>query len=447
MEAQWTLVVEGLGRIERAEVRIHPFMLFVGENNSGKSYLASLLWGLVSLGGELFPREKVPSSDAYSRCFQWLQDKFEHHTESTPYRLQESDYALFVDLLNDVLAERKDHLVSLIFNVTGMKIARLELKELRRHKPLHLGFRLAKPGMPAVESDEDFLSFAILKEYTESQDLNYFIIQRLTRRIFLGELDAANPIYLPASRTGFVLLHKSVVSQLIGGLHESKRGEELPHLTSPTINFLRLLALLRPGNGSFSDEAALLEQGSLQGRVALKTEVGVNELNYHPSGATSPLSMALSSSLVTELAPIILVLRHAMTLGLLVLEEPEAHLHPKIQRLLAQTLVRLVRKGLPVWVTTHSENFCQQINNFIKLSQHPNRAEVAKQLGYGEQDYLEPSEAVGFQFVTQGATSTVTKLEKSASGFTMPTFNEELMALSRETLFLQREAAKPNEHD
>ena len=30
MPPQWTLTVEGLGRIQRAEVRTHPLMLFVG---------------------------------------------------------------------------------------------------------------------------------------------------------------------------------------------------------------------------------------------------------------------------------------------------------------------------------------------------------------------------------------------------------------------------------
>lgn len=52
----------------------------------------------------------------------------------------------------------------------------------------------------------------------------------------------------------------------------------------------------------------------------------------------------LPSALVTELTPIILALRHVEYVPFLVLEDPEAHVHPRIQRLLAQTIVRLVRK-------------------------------------------------------------------------------------------------------
>lgn len=45
MNERWTLNVEDFGKIEKASVRIAPLICFVGDNNSGKSYLLSLLWG------------------------------------------------------------------------------------------------------------------------------------------------------------------------------------------------------------------------------------------------------------------------------------------------------------------------------------------------------------------------------------------------------------------
>jgi predicted ATPase len=71
------------------------------------------------------------------------------------------------------------------------------------------------------------------------------------------------------------------------------------------------------------------------------------------------------------------VLRHLERFPVLVLEEPEAHLHPELQRVVAQVVVRLIRKGVCVWITTHSEIFCQQINNFIKLGSLPEEKEHA----------------------------------------------------------------------
>ncbi len=120
----------------------------------------------------------------------------------------------------------------------------------------------------------------------------------------------------------------------------------------------------------YADEATFLER-YISGRVELVAGLGVNEYRYHPEGASVPLPMQLSSALITELAPLVLVLRHLEHFPAIVLEEPEAHLHPEIQRRVAQVVVRLIRKGVCVWITTHSENFCQQINNFLKLGALP----------------------------------------------------------------------------
>jgi AAA15 family ATPase/GTPase len=153
--------------------------------------------------------------------------------------------------------------------------------------------------------------------------------------------------------------------------------------------------------------------------------------------------MSLSSSLVTEVTPIILALRHVRHIPVLILEEPEAHLHPKLQRKLAQVVVRLIRKGLYVWITTHSENFCQQINNFMKLGalDPSRRAEAQQKLGYGEQDYLEFDDVGGYEFKLDetGERSIVTPLKKKERGLVMPTFNKELLALGKEIDFLNEQ--------
>ena len=48
MNMAYKLIVENYGKIERAEIEVTPLTLFVGDNNSGKSYLLSLIWALLS---------------------------------------------------------------------------------------------------------------------------------------------------------------------------------------------------------------------------------------------------------------------------------------------------------------------------------------------------------------------------------------------------------------
>lgn len=44
------IYIENFGKIRSAEIELAPMLLFVGDNNSGKSYLTSLIWGLQNYG-------------------------------------------------------------------------------------------------------------------------------------------------------------------------------------------------------------------------------------------------------------------------------------------------------------------------------------------------------------------------------------------------------------
>ena len=48
LNMSYKLIVEDYGKIEKAELEIKPLTLFVGDNNSGKSYLLSLIWAIMS---------------------------------------------------------------------------------------------------------------------------------------------------------------------------------------------------------------------------------------------------------------------------------------------------------------------------------------------------------------------------------------------------------------
>ncbi len=94
---------------------------------------------------------------------------------------------------------------------------------------------------------------------------------------------------------------------------------------------------------------------------------GYPEFLYRPWEAKRALQMSHSSSMVSELAPLVLFLRGIVQPGdLLIIEEPEAHLHPAAQTKIAHTLARLVRTGVRVVITTHSEWLLQEISNLIR---------------------------------------------------------------------------------
>ena len=94
--------------------------------------------------------------------------------------------------------------------------------------------------------------------------------------------------------------------------------------------------------------------------------------SYRPRGWKDDLPLMQTSSMVSELAPVVLYLRHIVQPGdVLIIEEPESHLHPAMQAEFARELARLVRAGVRIILTTHSEWFVEQISNLVRLSELP----------------------------------------------------------------------------
>jgi len=105
--------------------------------------------------------------------------------------------------------------------------------------------------------------------------------------------------------------------------------------------------------------------------------------------------------MVSELAPIVLFLRHfVQRRDFLVIEEPEAHLHPAMQARLALALQVLVGRGPYVLLTTHSEFFLGQLSNV--MLEETLRAKTASQPS--EPDYipLDAANVAPYRFVRSG---------------------------------------------
>lgn len=66
-----------------------------------------------------------------------------------------------------------------------------------------------------------------------------------------------------------------------------------------------------------------------------------------------------------QLLPLILRLAADDSSGILLLEEPESHLHPKLQSRLADLLVKVIGKGHQVLVETHSEHLVRRLQYLV----------------------------------------------------------------------------------
>jgi predicted ATPase len=205
--------------------------------------------------------------------------------------------------------------------------------------------------------------------------------------------------YLPAARSGILQGHKALTASIVRKIPFAGIEElEIPSFPGVVADFLSSVIALPERKGRLFKLSQELEEELLKGEIEAKSLEGkysYPEIKYRFHELELPLHRASSS--VSELAPLILYLKYYVEPGsVLIIEEPEAHLHPENQRLLAKYLVRLVRSGVHVLVTTHSDYLLEQLNNFILLSRL--KPEKRKEQGYREDDYLIPDEVAVYVF-------------------------------------------------
>ena len=227
-------------------------------------------------------------------------------------------------------------------------------------------------------------------------------VERLFRTLRTNRWRTGNSYYLPAARSGILQSHGVIVSALIKratriGLD---RFPEVPTFSGMIGDFLEQIVNYKERKGSSSRirrVAEQLETELLEGKIEVKRVApeASPEFLYRPDRSEETLRMSHSSAMVSELAPLVLYLRSIVRQGdMLIIEEPESHLHPGAQTIIAQTLARLVRAGVQVLITTHSNYLLQQISNLIREGELQKQGERTSETA----DYLKAEEVGAWRF-------------------------------------------------
>ena len=165
------------------------------------------------------------------------------------------------------------------------------------------------------------------------------------------------------------------------------------------------------------------------------------EVRYIPNGRSKSLPLRVVSGVVTELPPLLLLLKYNRTISNMFYEEPEIGLHPQLQSSIARVLCRLVNTKTNVCVTTHSDLIIQHINNMISLKNNSENVDLMEKYGYTQEDLIDYRKVRVYQFNTEGSRTrkktVLEEIECDDNGFAVPTFNDALDKITNEAYNIQ----------
>ena len=423
------LEVTDFGPIVEAKVDLRPLTVFIGPSNTGKSYLAILIyalhryfcgntgrgpWRFRRRYSTLRGRDAKELPDATVDALRKTALAFLDHRKSPDQRsvvlpppvsdLIASDFDAGGNQLNREIARcfGIDHTGTLIRK--GQKgSARIVLQrpmwqESERFEhgltlpkgqkitsktiiPKQIPIRIDADDNDETDEFVDLMNIAGWKP--EEREFIVWRYMGVLNNLILAQLTSPLHLpayYLPADRTGVMHAHSVVVSALIGSAPTAglRPAIHTPVLSGVLADFLeQLIGIDRPRGARRKPEqdlGAKIETAVLGGTVRVERAALVDypRFAYRPEGWKHDLALANASSMVSELAPVVLYLRHMVRPdNVLIVEEPESHLHPAMQVEFTRQLATLVRSGVRVIVTTHSEWLLEELANIVRRSQIP----------------------------------------------------------------------------
>lgn len=430
--------VKHFGPIIEGSIELKPLSVFIGPNNSGKSYFAVLSYALMTglaRSALRFTRRSLMKMIPQKRkgrfitCLSdWYTDRKEEflikqrviQIKEFPQEVREALRQAVITCISGSLPSFAHELQRCF----GSKIGDLVTKGVGA-KTFSMVIEQGRPvWRVTLRSENNSLSgqgewpdisdltirirsgeFARLMalrsprgagRVTVAMELAGTIVRSILRELYSDIIMPA--YYLPAARSGILQSHKAIASSLVrrspfAGIEEI----EIPKLSGVVSDFIgELLSLEREEGGKFSRIGRFLEREVLKGRIRMQVgKLEYPEIYYRPE--IGRFDVHRTSSMVSELAPVVLFLKYGyLEHGYLVIEEPESHLHPESQVKLARAIIKLVRAGLKVLITTHSDFFTGKLNNFIKLSKASSSDRINH--GYSRDDYIKAEEVAAYLF-------------------------------------------------
>ncbi|NCS40282.1 MAG: ATP-binding protein [Microcystis aeruginosa BS13-10] len=394
--------IKNLGILKQAEFSLGDLTIICGGNNTGKTYATYALFGFLYTWRRLLT---WPTFGLKEKINQLLSDgvisldlqEYVQQCES----ILTAGCQRYIQQIPEVFAANEERFKNVDFQIE-LNFDNIQFQNKYERKISTATLEIISINKP---EDEPYLSITLLTE-TEKinlpvhflEDIIYDSIQDIIFSQFFPR-----PFIASAERTGAAIFRKELNfarNRLLEEISKNSNfnprellfnvSQDYALPVKENVDFTRQIeTIVKKTSFIAENHPSILEDfADIIGGQYMITSNG--ELYYIPKGKKLRLSMDESSSAVRSLLDIGFYLRHEARIGdLLIVDEPELHLHPENQRRVAKLFARLINIGIKVFITTHSDYIIKEINTLIMLNQEkPHLKQIAAEEGYRQEELL-----------------------------------------------------------
>lgn len=429
------ILIENFGPVERFEFDTDKSMhLIVGDNNVGKSYsLTAYYFAIKALLSFQNERRNYYFYDAVEEVDDALEAK--EQTYYSRFKEKKTSDLLITDIVQDVaasfvkdmLADKFTQLVKSSFyefesianQFSGSEVSRITFTMrgltivleggIEEFKVCEVDFGCPILLRTVTQNRAPLYNGATLVIYRKAShspdhvlaEIKREIVKRVSRSIITQTSKIVDINYLPASRSGLYQA-LSAFGLIVAELSKSRSlitsKIELPGISGQLSDYFIKLTSIVESKAEvlvpFEEIAAKIEGTVLKGKIEYDYEK--KKLYYTPDNTSLRLDLSATSSMVSEIGPVVTYIRHILTEGMgglkslrsrsgrflsptslallrkspdrkqiLIIEEPEAHLHPLNQIKMTELYAELTKIGVIVVMTSHSNYVFNKVSNLV----------------------------------------------------------------------------------